>query len=154
MALALDNCGLFADLERAERARAEIADTLQRGLLPPPLPNIPGWSLAAMYRPAGLENEVGGDFYDVFRVADGWMLVIGDVTGQGARAASLTAVARYTLRTAASLTGDPVLALETLNRALFARGDSSLCSRRRPGARRRARASRCESRSRGIRRRS
>ena len=56
------------------------------------------------------------------------MLVIGDVTGRGARAASLTAVARYTLRTAATLTGDPVLALETLNRALFARGDSSLCS--------------------------
>ena len=61
-----------------------------------------------MYRPAGSENEVGGDFYDVFRVADGWMLVIGDVTGRGARAASLTAVARYTLRTAATLTGDPV----------------------------------------------
>jgi hypothetical protein len=128
VALALDNCGLFADLERAERARSEIAETLQRGLLPPPLPIIPGWSIAAMYRPAGSENEVGGDFYDVFRVADGWMLVIGDVTGQGARAASLTAVARYTLRTAASLTGDPVLALETLNRALFARGDASLCS--------------------------
>ena len=128
VALALDNCGLFADLERAEQARAEIAEALQRGLLPPPLPNIPGWSVAAMYRPAGTENEVGGDFYDVFRVADGWMLVIGDVTGRGARAASLTAVARYTLRTAASLTGDPVQALETLNRALFARGDSSLCS--------------------------
>ena len=128
VALALDNCGLFADLERAERARAEIAETLQRGLLPPPLPHIPGWSVAAMYRPAGSENEVGGDFYDVFRVADGWMLVLGDVTGRGARAASLTAVARYTLRTAATLTGDPVLALETLNRTLFARGDSSLCS--------------------------
>jgi hypothetical protein len=128
VALALDNCGLFADLEKAERARAEIAETLQRGLLPPPLPSIPGWSVAAMYRPAGSENEVGGDFYDVFRVADGWMLVVGDVTGQGARAASLTAIARYTLRTAATLTNDPVLALETLNRALFARGDSSLCT--------------------------
>jgi serine phosphatase RsbU (regulator of sigma subunit) len=128
VALALDNCGLFADLERAERARAEIADTLQRGLLPPPLPSIPGWSIAAMYRPAGSENEVGGDFYDVFRIADGWMLVIGDVTGRGARAASLTAVVRYTLRTAATLTGDPVVALQTLNRALFQRGDSSLCS--------------------------
>jgi Stage II sporulation protein E (SpoIIE) len=128
IALALDNCGLFADLERAERARTEIAETLQRGLLPPPLPHIPGWSIAAMYRPAGAENEVGGDFYDVFRVADGWMLVIGDVTGRGARAASLTAVARYTLRTAATLTADPVMALRTLNRALFARGDYALCS--------------------------
>ena len=128
VALALDNCGLFADLERAERARAEIAETLQRGLLPPPLPHIPGWSIAAMYRPAGAENEVGGDFYDIFRLPDGWMLVIGDVTGRGAHAASITAVARYTLRAAATLTADPVLALETLNKALLARGDSALCS--------------------------
>jgi serine phosphatase RsbU (regulator of sigma subunit) len=128
IALALDNSGLFADLERAERARSEIAETLQRGLLPPPLPNIPGWSIAAMYRPAGAENEVGGDFYDVFRVPGGWMLVIGDVTGRGAHAASVTAVARYTLRTAAVLTDDPLVALRTLNRALLARGDSALCS--------------------------
>jgi sigma-B regulation protein RsbU (phosphoserine phosphatase) len=81
-----------------------------------------------MYRPAGAENEVGGDFYDVFRVPGGWMLVIGDVTGRGARAASITAVARYTLRTAAVLTDDPLVALRTLNRALLARGDSALCS--------------------------
>jgi serine phosphatase RsbU (regulator of sigma subunit) len=128
VALALDNSGLFADLERAERARAEIAETLQRGLLPSPLPHIPGWSVAAMYRPAGAENEVGGDFYDVFRVPGGWMLVIGDVTGRGARAASITAVARYTLRTAAVLTDDPLVALQTLNRTLLARGDSALCS--------------------------
>lgn len=128
VALALDNSGLFADLERAERARSEIAETLQRGLLPSPLPHIPGWSIAAMYRPAGAENEVGGDFYDVFRVPGGWMLVIGDVTGRGAHAASITAVARYTLRTAAVLTDDPLVALRTLNRALLARGDSALCS--------------------------
>jgi serine phosphatase RsbU (regulator of sigma subunit) len=128
VALALDNSGLFADLERAERARAEIAETLQHGLLPSPLPHVPGWSIAAMYRPAGAQNEVGGDFYDVFRVPGGWMLVIGDVTGRGARAASITAVARHTLRTAAVLTDDPQLALGALNRALLARGDSALCS--------------------------
>jgi serine phosphatase RsbU (regulator of sigma subunit) len=128
VALALDNSGLFADLERAERARAEIAETLQRGLLPPPLPHIPGWSIAAMYRPAGAENEVGGDFYDVFRVPGGWMLAIGDVTGRGAHAASITAVARYTMRTAALLSADPLIALSTLNRVLLARGDVALCS--------------------------
>jgi len=128
IALTLDNAGLFAGLERAERARAEIAATLQRALLPPPLPHIPGWSVAAMYRPAGAENEVGGDFYDLFRVPGGWMLAIGDVTGRGAHAASITAVARHTLRTAAVLTDDPLVALGTLNRALLARGDSALCS--------------------------
>ena len=128
VALALDNSGLFADLENAERARSEIAETLQRSLLPSPLPHIPGWSIAAMYRPAGAENEVGGDFYDAFPVPGGWMLAIGDVTGRGARAASITAVARYTLRTAAVLTDDPLVALATLNRILLARGDAALCS--------------------------
>src|SRR5262249_40702344 len=112
----------------AERARSEIAETLQRALLPPPLPHIPGWSVAAMYRPAGRENEVGGDFYDVFRAAGGWMLVIGDVTGRGAEAASITAVARSPLRTAALLPDDRLVALGTLNRALLARGDAALCS--------------------------
>jgi serine phosphatase RsbU (regulator of sigma subunit) len=128
VALTLENAGLFSDLEAAKEARAEIAETLQRGLLPPPLPNIPGWAVAASYRPAGAENEVGGDFYDAFPAAGGWMLVIGDVTGRGASAASVTAQARYTLRTAAALTGDPLVALATLNRALQARGDSALCS--------------------------
>jgi serine phosphatase RsbU (regulator of sigma subunit)/ketosteroid isomerase-like protein len=128
VALSLDNAGLFSKLEQAEAARAEIAETLQRGLLPPPLPHIPGWSAAAMYRPAGAENEIGGDFYDAFPVAGGWMLVVGDVTGRGARAASVTAQARYTLRTAAALTGDPQVALATLNRALLARQEQALCS--------------------------
>ncbi len=128
VALALDNAGLFSDLERSERERAEIAETLQHGLLPPPLPHIPGWSIAAVYRPAGAENEIGGDFYDAFRIAGGWMVVVGDVTGRGAQAAAITAHARYTLRTAAALTGDPVIALETLNRELLARRGPALCS--------------------------
>jgi serine phosphatase RsbU (regulator of sigma subunit)/ketosteroid isomerase-like protein len=128
VALALDNAGLFSVLERTERERAEIAETLQRGLLPPPLPHIPGWSVAATYRPAGAENEIGGDFYDAFRIAGGWMVVVGDVTGRGAKAAAVTAHARYTLRTAAALTGDPVVALRTLNRELLARQGAALCS--------------------------
>jgi sigma-B regulation protein RsbU (phosphoserine phosphatase) len=56
------------------------------------------------------------------------MLAMGDVTGRGAWAASIAVQARYTLRTAASLTGDPLVALATLNRALLARHDSALCS--------------------------
>jgi serine phosphatase RsbU (regulator of sigma subunit)/ketosteroid isomerase-like protein len=128
VALALDNAGLFSNLERSERERTQIAETLQRGLLPPPLPHIPGWAVAAMYRPAGAENEIGGDFYDAFRIAGGWIVVVGDVTGRGAQAASVTALARYTLRTAAALTGDPVVALESLNRELLARSGAALCS--------------------------
>jgi ketosteroid isomerase-like protein len=54
--------------------------------------------------------------------------VVGDVTGRGAKAAAVTAHARYTLRTAAALTGDPVVALRTLNRELLARQGAALCS--------------------------
>jgi sigma-B regulation protein RsbU (phosphoserine phosphatase) len=56
------------------------------------------------------------------------MVVIGDVTGHGARAASLTALARYTLRAASSLTGDPRQALAQLNSALLNRPGTALCS--------------------------
>jgi PAS domain S-box-containing protein len=121
IALALENARIASE-------RSEIAETLQRGLRPPPIPHMPGWSVAALYRPAGQENMVGGDFYDLFRIEDGWMLVIGDVTGHGARAASLTAVARNTLRTAGSMTGNPIDALAQLNRALLAQRGGALCS--------------------------
>ena len=61
------------------------------------------------------------------------MVVIGDVTGRGAKAAAVTAHARYTLRTAAALTGDPVVALRTLNRELLARQRHGALQRRRDG---------------------
>lgn len=113
---------------RLATERSEIAETLQHGLLPPPIPSIPGWSVAALYRPAGAENEVGGDFYEVFPFPGGWMVAVGDVTGRGARAAAVTSMARHTLRTATGLTGDPVVALAALNRALLGRSDMALCS--------------------------
>lgn len=118
---ALDNAQLATE-------RSEIAETLQRGLLPAPLPDIPGWDVAAMYRPAGVENQVGGDFYDAFPFKGGWMIIIGDVTGRGAGAASVTGQARHTVRTAATLTGDPLATLGTLNRTLLSRREPALCS--------------------------
>ena len=129
VALALDNSGLFADLERAERGRAEIAETLQRGLLPPPLPHIPGWSVAAMYRPAGAENEVGGDFYDAFR--DRRRLDAGDRRRHRPRRPGCLDHRPGPLHPAhrrRRSPGIPLVALRTLNRALLARGDASLCS--------------------------
>ena len=97
------------------------------GLLPPPLPESPA---GRRRRCTGRPGPRRGRRRLLRRlpVAGGWMLVIGDVTGRGAQAASITAQARYTLRTAAALTGDPLVALATLNRALLARRDSALCS--------------------------
>jgi PAS domain S-box-containing protein len=108
--------------------RAEIAETLQQELLPPLLPEIEGWSMAAMYRPAGEQNRAGGDFYDVFEGANGWVVVLGDVEGHGAAAAALTATVRHTIRTAAMVDGDLLGAFRLLNDELRRRSRARLCS--------------------------
>jgi len=110
-AIAVENARLYGEL-------SDIATTLQRSLLPPDLPAMPGFRMASLYRAAGEQNEVGGDFYDVFEVPGGWMVVVGDVAGRGAEAAALTSLSRYTFRTAGKLLGDPIAALEQLNTAL------------------------------------
>ena len=108
--------------------RTAIAEALQHGLLPPALPEIPGWAAAVLYRPAGELNEVGGDFYDVFEGAGKWVVVIGDVAGQGAEAATRTSLARFTVRTAAELTGDVGRALSHLNDTLRSQAGLPLCT--------------------------
>ena len=117
-ALAVENARLYTE-------RSHIAQTLQRSLLPPALPDIPGLELAARYRAAGDQNEVGGDFYDVFRAHDDgdWTVLIGDVSGKGAEAAALTSLTRHTLRAASLRTRSPVQSLELLNEALWAQSD-------------------------------
>ncbi len=116
------------EVARMTGMRREIASTLQQALQPDALPRIDGWDLASMYRPAGELNDVGGDFYDAVRVENGWMVMMGDVVGRGARAAALTSVARNTLRTALTITGDPREALRVLNTHLCSRSDQPLCS--------------------------
>jgi PAS domain S-box-containing protein len=118
---AVENARLYTE-------RSRLAATLQHSLVPPRLPAVPGFHLATLYRPAGEESEVGGDFYDVFPVDRSWMVVVGDVTGHGAEAAALTSLSRYTLRTAGRLLGDPVAAVRELNLALLERDELSLVS--------------------------
>ena len=98
----------------------EIAQTLQRGLLPPHLPEIPGVAVSARFRPAGQGDEVGGDFYDIFEMGHGrWGIAVGDVCGKGASAATVTALARYTLRAVALHEREPNRILSVLNEALL-----------------------------------
>ncbi|MBE2319805.1 PAS domain S-box protein [Solirubrobacter sp. CPCC 204708] len=104
--------------EAALHQRDQVALALQRSLLPPDLPAIPGLELGAHYH-AGTEL-VGGDFYDVFALGDDtWGLVLGDVCGSGPEAASQTALTRHTVRTAAMFDTEPVTVLMTLNHALL-----------------------------------
>jgi PAS domain S-box-containing protein len=122
-AMALDNARLYTEL-------SGIADTLQAELLPTEIPDIPGIDVSVRYRAAGELNRVGGDFYDVFgRGPNEWAVVIGDVSGKGAPAAAVTALARYTLRTATSSADTPSDALDALNEALLERRrDQEFCS--------------------------
>ena len=122
-AMAVDNARLYTEL-------SGIADTLQAELLPTEIPDIPGVDVAVRYRAAGELNRVGGDFYDVFRRGQNqWAVVIGDVSGKGAPAAAVTALARYTLRTAAASAPTPSRALDALNEALLERRrDQEFCS--------------------------
>ncbi|HEY4333330.1 MAG TPA: SpoIIE family protein phosphatase, partial [Ilumatobacteraceae bacterium] len=94
-ALAVDNQRLY-DEQRG------IAETLQLSLLPQYLDTPDDIQVAARYWPAGSANLIGGDFYDAFRVdAQRWGLTIGDICGKGIEAATLTGVARHTVRAAA-----------------------------------------------------
>ena len=114
VALAIDNARLYED-------RSRVARTLQRSLLPHRLPEVPGVEIAARYRPAGTGVDVGGDFYDVFEVADGSVFVVmGDVCGKGADAAALTGLIRSTVRATAIRERDPAAVLEILNEAVLA----------------------------------
>jgi PAS domain S-box-containing protein len=111
-ALALDNARLF-------ETQSAVAMALQAGLLPERLPAVGGAEVAARFSPAGDGSVIGGDFYDVLPRPGGFDLVIGDVTGKGARAAGLTGLVRHTLRTAARYEATPSRVLEVVNRALL-----------------------------------
>jgi integral membrane sensor domain MASE1/anti-sigma regulatory factor (Ser/Thr protein kinase) len=105
---------------RAERRAQHLAHDLQAELLPPQLPEIPHFEAAAWYRAGMQGQEVGGDFYDVFKASPGrWVAVIGDVCGKGPEAASLTSLARYTLRAVGRQATGPSDALRALNEAIL-----------------------------------
>jgi len=93
--------------------------TLERSLLPDALLPLPGLQLASRYLAAPGANDVGGDFYDAVRLDDHITLIVGDVQGKGVEAATLTSLARHTLRAGALADGQPAALLEQLNTALL-----------------------------------
>jgi PAS domain S-box-containing protein len=121
---------LSVDTARLYSERTYIARALQESLLPPQLPEIEGFDIAARYTAAGEGNEVGGDFYDVFPVGPReWGVVIGDVCGKGADAAALTALVRYTIRAVATAEREPSEVLELVNEAILRqRSDNRFCT--------------------------
>jgi phosphoserine phosphatase RsbU/P len=123
---------LLRSTRRAEDSEARavaLARTLQQTLIPPTPPEIPGLDVAAVYRPAGDGEEVGGDFYDFFQISEGdWVVVLGDVSGKGVEAAVVTALVRYTLRAVAVRVAEPSGTLRDLNEVLLRHGTDRFCT--------------------------
>jgi serine phosphatase RsbU (regulator of sigma subunit) len=108
--------------EAQERERIEqelrVARLIQQTLLPKALPTLPGYDVAAFYRPA---REVGGDFYDFLELEDGRLgLVVGDATGHGVPAALMMANTQSVLRAVAQRGGfEPGRVLAEVNEVLL-----------------------------------
>ena len=112
--LAVERAGLY------EREHT-TAETLQRSLLPDQLPSVPGLVLQAMYRPVAKNMEIGGDWYDAFRLADQRLAVaVGDVMGKGLTAAAGMGRVRNALRALALTDPRPAAVLGGLDRLFSA----------------------------------
>jgi PAS domain S-box-containing protein len=124
--LAADRVALAVDHARVYEREHRIAETLQRSLLPDRLPQLPGLAVAARYRPAAAEAEVGGDWYDVLPIPGGGVgLVMGDVAGKGLAAASMVGRLRSALRAYALEGHAPSRVLEQLNRLVWTEAEES-----------------------------
>jgi predicted ester cyclase len=111
--------------EMRERERIEqelrVARRTQEASLPKEVPQLEGWQITSFYQPA---REVGGDFYDFFKLDDGRMrVVVGDATGKGMPAALVVAATSNMLGAVAQALGSssPGEVLERVNEALSAR---------------------------------
>ena len=98
-------------LRSSERER-RIAAAFQSASLPTSLPDLPGISLSCLYKPASQDANVGGDFYDAFRLLDGRIIIsIGDVAGAGLEAAATMAAVRQSIRAVACVNPNPQMLL-------------------------------------------
>ena len=95
------------------------AQELQQVLIPETLPSLDGYAVTSAYRPA---QQVGGDFFQLIAQPDGSaLLVLGDVSGKGLKAAMTVSLIVGTIRTVADTVDDPAQVLSILNRRLHGR---------------------------------
>ena len=106
---------------KLQQARVELAVALQRSMLPPELPDLPGLRIAAQYAPARDGLDIGGDWYDVLPMPGGAAgFVIGDVQGHDVDAAAFMGQVRIGLRAVTNTTTDPGEILTRTNDLLLA----------------------------------
>ncbi|WP_160823243.1 SpoIIE family protein phosphatase [Actinomadura sp. J1-007] len=117
-------CALAVERALLFEREHKTAEELQRSLLPSDLPQLPGMVLAARYNPATRHVQVGGDWYDVFRLPDDRLAVaVGDVTGKGVLAAAGMGRVRNALRALALNDPRPAAVLAGLDRLFSATED-------------------------------
>ena len=113
----------YAIEDRRRRAALELefqnAREIQQVLVPESLPAIPGFTLSSSYKPA---LEVGGDFFQIVALDDhSTLIVLGDVSGKGLRAAMSVSLIVGAVRSVAESTSSPAAILSHLNRNLVGR---------------------------------
>jgi PAS domain S-box-containing protein len=107
-ALTVDNARLY-------QREHEVAEALQRSLLPD-LPEVPGLDVAAKYLAGSTAAQVGGDWYDVFRLPDGAVgIAVGDVMGHDLTAAAAMGQLRSVLQSYAWQGSAPAVVLDRLD---------------------------------------
>ena len=103
-----------------QQARVELAEALQREMLPAALPELPGLRTAATYAPARSGLDIGGDWFDGFPLPDGALAFsIGDVQGHDVEAAAFMGQIRIGLRAVAAHAADPGEVLSRANDLLL-----------------------------------
>jgi len=116
------------EIHERERAKQEleVARSIQQASLPKEVPELQGWQISPLYRPA---REVGGDFYDFHLLPEGRLgLVVGDATGKGVPAALVMSTTCGMLQLAAQALGSssPGEVLRQVNETLVARIPTSM----------------------------
>ncbi len=115
-AVALESASRLTDQQR-------MIDILRSTLLPLPLPEVRGATLASVYLPAHQSAQVGGDFYDIHPRTDGSAtFALGDVCGHGLEAAVHSGRVRQSLQALSLVETNPVRLLHLLNTSLRATG--------------------------------
>jgi len=114
-------CALAVERAAMYEREHTTAETLQRSLLPDQLPIVPGLVMEARYLPVTRNMEIGGDWYDAFRLPDGRLAIaVGDVMGKGLTAAAGMGRVRNALRALALTDPRPAAVLTGLDRLFSA----------------------------------
>jgi len=107
-------------IEKAKAYEREhrIAEALQQAILAVP-DKLPGVDVGIIYESAAEAAKVGGDFYDLFELGDGEIgVLIGDVSGKGLEAATITSMVKSTIRAFAYKGFSPARILTEANKVI------------------------------------